>query len=51
LFGHQSLINLNKNTPIFTDGDSLYYLGSRVKIEKVESSKPVEPQEQKKLEK
>lgn len=51
LFGHQSLINLNKNTPILTDGNNLYYLGSRVKIEKVETAKVAEPQEAKKLEK
>jgi hypothetical protein len=38
LFGLQSLINLNKNTPILTDGHSIYYLGSRIKIEKCEQS-------------
>lgn len=32
LFGHQSLINLNKNSPLLTDGKNLYYLGTRLKI-------------------
>lgn len=36
LFGLQSLINLNKNTPLLTDGNSIFYLGCRIKIEKCE---------------
>jgi hypothetical protein len=32
LFGQQSLINLNKNAPLMTDGKSLYCLGSRIKM-------------------
>jgi hypothetical protein len=34
LFGIQSLININKNSPLLTDGQSLYYLGKCIKIEK-----------------
>lgn len=36
LFGQQSLINLNKNCPIMTDGERLYYLANRIKICKTE---------------
>jgi hypothetical protein len=32
LFGQQSLINLNKNSPLMTDGNNLYFLGTRLKI-------------------
>jgi hypothetical protein len=32
LFGQQSLVNLNKNSPLLTDGNNLYYLGTRLKI-------------------
>lgn len=32
LYGQQSLINLNKNSPLLTDGNSLYVLGVRLKI-------------------
>lgn len=41
LFGQQSLINLNKNTPILTDGNNLFYLGSRIKIEKSDQPEKV----------
>ena len=32
LFGQQSLININKNCPLLTDGSKLYFLGNRIKI-------------------
>ena len=49
LFGHQSLININRTSILLTDGDKLYYLGKELKIvkssedkkkEKVEEVKP-----------
>ena len=42
LFGQQSLININKNCPIMTDGEKLYYLASRIKICKTEESEKKE---------
>ncbi len=43
LFGLQSLINLNKSAPLLTDGNSLFLLGTRIKIEKCEPlAKPEE---------
>lgn len=39
LFGQQSLINLNKNSPLLTDGNNLYYLGSRIRISKGDHDK------------
>jgi other hect domain ubiquitin protein ligase E3 len=36
LFGQQSLITINNNSPILTDGNNLFYLGSRIKITKGE---------------
>ena len=38
LFGHPSLANINKNTPLLTDGESLFVLGSRVKICKAQGN-------------
>lgn len=46
LFGQQSLINLNKNAPLLTDGQGLYYLASRIRICKTQDSEQ-EPKEQK----
>lgn len=34
LFGLQSLVNINKSSPLLTDGNSLFYLGNRIKITK-----------------
>jgi hypothetical protein len=42
LFGLQSLVNLNKSAPILTDGKSIFYLGSRIKIEKCEQAEKVQ---------
>lgn len=36
LYGLQSLINLNKSAPLLTDGNSIFLLGIRIKIEKCE---------------
>ena len=36
LFGHQSLVNINRNSILLTDGDSLYFLGKQLKIVKGE---------------
>ena len=32
LFGHQALINLNRNSQMLTDGHKLYFLGKQLKI-------------------
>ena len=32
LFGHQALINLNRNSILLTDGYKLYFLGKQLKI-------------------
>ena len=34
LYGQQSLLNLNKNPPLLTDGNNLYCLGSRIRVSK-----------------
>lgn len=34
LFGHQSLININRNSILLTDGQGLYFLGRQIKISK-----------------
>ena len=47
LFGHQSLISINKNTPLLTDGKSLYLLGNRIKICKSQGSDQSEPKPEK----
>ena len=51
LFGHQSLININKNTPLLTNGNSLYILGNRIKICKSQGSDQSEPKPEKSPEK
>jgi len=44
LFGHQSLVNLNRNSILLTDGQSLYFLGKQIKITKgLEEKKEEEP--------
>ena len=37
MFGHPSLINLNKNFPLLTDGNNLFIVGNRIKICKSEA--------------
>lgn len=43
LFGHPSLVNINKNGPLLTDGQNLYFLGNRVKICKIQGSDADQP--------
>ena len=50
LFGHQALMNLNRNSILLTDGHKLYFLGKQLKITKGAESDKKQEEEKKIIE-
>lgn len=51
LFGHQALVNLNRNSILLTDGQKLYFLGKQLKITRARDQHEQNEKENKKKEK